>query len=370
MSNILRKKSVASKLPIFMRDSSGVPVTGLTDTDVTVNYKKSGAISFTLKSITPSNWTEIGQGLYEILFTATELNTEGDFIYPVTGTGAQQSTGLARIETYTNSDLKDAIDQIINIAQSIEAGAIVEENIAAIQERLDVCIIRKTDKIYTVTAVDPNTGEVIDLTSVNDIQYSIKNSVDEPDYQNHKDLGPATKASKSILSSDAQLDYEFKTTGVQGNDISIEYIDPGVNDSPLTVEVVEEIITRNFQLVTNKNIKVSLATDGGGSITTIANDIKTAIENNEDTNALVDITVPGTGLSVVTAVSQTYLESGLSGGIVITDATNGIFKITIPQDETFAIEDGSYVYDIIATITGSRVQLIFGSVQFKTGVTE
>jgi hypothetical protein len=371
MSNILRKKSVAAKLPILIRDSSGVPITGLTDTDVTVNYQKQDQTGLTLKSLSPSNWIEIGQGLYNISFTATELNTEGDFIYPVTGSGFEQKTGLVRIETYTNTDLKDAIDQIINIAQTIDSGIIIEENIIATQERLDTVIIKKTDKIYSVTAIDKNTGNIIDLTGVTDIQYAIKKSTNDPDYINHKDLGPETNATKSILSGNAQLDYEAKNDiKVEGNDTSIEYVDPGTNNSPLTVEVIENVIERNFAIVTNRNIKVSLATDGGGTIISTANDIKAAIEGDGNADELVNITVPGTGASVVTAISQTYLEGGLSGGIEITDAEAGQFKITIPQDETFEIDEGTYVYDIISTITGTRVQLICGEVEFKTGVTE
>ena len=100
------------------------------------------------------------------------------------------------------------------------------------------------------------------------------------------------------------------------------------------------------------------------------NEIKAIIEASTDANDLVDITVPGTGADVVTAVSQTYLEGGLSGGIIYTDQANGEFKITIPQDETFAVPAGQYVYDIIATILSTRTRLVGGCVQFITGVTE
>jgi hypothetical protein len=101
MANIKRDKSVAAKLPVMMRDSSGNPVTGLADTDVVVKYQKQNG-SLTTKTMSPSNWTEVGQGKYDISFTATELNTEGDFFYPVTGTGAEQFSGLARIELNRN----------------------------------------------------------------------------------------------------------------------------------------------------------------------------------------------------------------------------------------------------------------------------
>ena len=54
-------------------------------------------------------------------------------------------------------------------------------------------------------------------------------------------------------------------------------------------------------------------------------------------------------------IKRTYLTGGLSGGIVYTDQANGVFKITIPQAETFAVPEGRYVYDIIATILSTRV---------------
>jgi hypothetical protein len=230
-------------------------------------------------------------------------------------------------------------------------------------------LFRREDKTYNVHLTKKSDSSDLDITGAT-IQFSIKKTVDDADYQIHKDLGPATKASISILASNSQLDYAFKTTGVEGNDVSIEYVDPSANNSPLSVSVVETVITRNSQVVTNKNIRVSLATDGTGAITTVANSIKTAIEADTTANTLVDITVPGTGANIVTAVSQTYLIGGLSGGITITTASEGRFEILISSDETFSVVEGDYVYDILIVLASKRTVAIKSKIQFLTAVTE
>jgi hypothetical protein len=429
---IERKVNTANTLPVMLRDSSGAPVTGVVFGSVTCKYQKFGDTSLTTKTIDGTNWTEIGQGKYDIDFTAGELDTLNDFIYLVTEAISIQYNGLAEIVPETKSEIKTktdtidsniddlqldvadvlvdtsniitdiadidtstesearfteikgvgwvtadnlheiktGVDNILNVGGTFVAGVVVVQDVNTIQPLLNFKIVRKTDTVYEVTAVNKETGVAIDLTGVTDIQYSIKNTIDDADYKIHKDLGPASKASLSVLTGNAQLDYEAVSNGVQGNDYSIEYIDPAINNSTLSVEVVITTITKDSQVVKNRNIKVSLATDGAGAITSTANDIETLLSADSTVSALVNITVPGTGADIVTAVSQTYLTGGLSGGIVYTDQANGKFKITIPQDETFAVAEGKYVYDIIATILSTRTQLIGGSVQFITGVTE
>jgi hypothetical protein len=235
----------------------------------------------------------------------------------------------------------------------------------------DLNVTRNEDKIYKLHVFDKD-GD-IDLTGLTglNIQFAIKAQPEDPDYLIHKDLGTVAKASKSILAGNAQLDYEAQNTGVEGNDISIEYVDPGSNNAALSVSLVTDVITRNNALVTNYNIKISLATDGGGATTSTANEVKAAIEANSDTNALVTITVPGTGADVVSAISQTYLEGGLSGGITLTIPTEGRFKVSIPQSEIFAIPDGTYVYDCLVNFGGgNRTVVLKGTIIFETGVSE
>ena len=44
------------------------------------------------------SWTEIGNGLYAIDFSAEELDTEGFFVYAVSGSGFDQFTGLVYVK--------------------------------------------------------------------------------------------------------------------------------------------------------------------------------------------------------------------------------------------------------------------------------
>lgn len=73
-------------LPIQLTDSGAVK-TGVLFGDVVCHYSKAGAAlaEFTIDT---DNWTEIGQGLYTIDFTDSELDTLGWFKYFVTSATA------------------------------------------------------------------------------------------------------------------------------------------------------------------------------------------------------------------------------------------------------------------------------------------
>lgn len=69
-------------------EGTGSPRAGITYNQVDVSYKKATDISFNLKVLAPSDFREIGLGVYEILFSTVELNTLGSFIYVVQGNGS------------------------------------------------------------------------------------------------------------------------------------------------------------------------------------------------------------------------------------------------------------------------------------------
>jgi hypothetical protein len=237
----------------------------------------------------------------------------------------------------------------------------------------DFIIKRNEDFPLLITVKNKNTLAAIDISGLTglDIQFAIKIKEEDPDYINHKDLGPAAKGSVSILSGDAGLNYEYVNNGIDGNSVSIQYVDPSANNQSLSVSIVETILDKDNEKIRNKNIVVNLATDGGGVITTVANDIKTLLDNDSDVSALVNITVPGTGLSLVTAVAQTYLTGGLDGGITIVDGPAGQYKPIIPQDEIFLIQDGIYVYDSKINFNGTTAKVVLsGDMNFKTGVSK
>jgi hypothetical protein len=90
-----------------------------------------------------------------------------------------------------------------------------------------------------------------------------------------------------------------KEAGPDGNDISIALLDPSANDQSLVISVLD------------KEIVVSLATGSGGAITTTAEELKTALEINLETLALISITEVGLISGTVAAVAKTNLSGGL-----------------------------------------------------------
>lgn len=111
------------------------------------------------------------------------------------------------------------------------------------------------------------------------------------------------------------LTYTAVTGGTAGNSITIAYVDPAGNDQALSVGVAASAIT------------VNLATGVAGAITTIASEIKTAIEASVAASALVTVANKsandGTGL--VEALSATPLAGGLAAPIAaVVETTPGV----------------------------------------------
>jgi len=121
-----RKKSVEAWAPVYLVDDTDgkTPETGKTYSDVTVKYAKEGATSFATKTMSASDWQEIGDGFYRVKFSATELDTAGNFAYEVYASGTRRFPGhidiVENIEkdtydilnhgTYGNSAIKSAVD--------------------------------------------------------------------------------------------------------------------------------------------------------------------------------------------------------------------------------------------------------------------
>lgn len=143
------------------------------------------------------------------------------------------------------------------------------------------------------------------------------------------DGAPASSVQASLsrnpAGDDNALTFTAKTAGVGGDLISVAYVDPGANDAVLSVDVTDYAIT------------VNLATDGGGSITSTAAEVKAAVEAKAEAAALVTVTidtgdtgVADDGSGVVTALAAANLASGAGVaagtagiGSRYTDVTNG-----------------------------------------------
>jgi len=61
-----------------------VPATTVQYTDVTVQYKKAGSQVLATKVLVASDWLNIGNGIYSINFSPTDMDTVGDFTFFLT----------------------------------------------------------------------------------------------------------------------------------------------------------------------------------------------------------------------------------------------------------------------------------------------
>lgn len=64
---------------------SGVPVTGILPAGVTAKYRRAGDTALQTKALTASDWVEIGNGLYVIKWTTSEMRAVGPFLFQLSG---------------------------------------------------------------------------------------------------------------------------------------------------------------------------------------------------------------------------------------------------------------------------------------------
>lgn len=72
--------------------SGGSPVTGVVVGDVTVWYLPAGASSLQPKTLAAEDWTEIGNGLYTLAWSESEMGSIGPFYATVDASGADLVT--------------------------------------------------------------------------------------------------------------------------------------------------------------------------------------------------------------------------------------------------------------------------------------
>lgn len=138
----------------------------------------------------------------------------------------------------------------------------------------------------------------------------------------------AARASANVnpTGDDNGLTFTAREYGTGGNAITVTYVDPGAASQSLAVSVA------------GKSIAVSLATNGGSTITSTAAQVKAAVEAHQPAHALVSVAiqtgdsgVADDGSGVVTAMASTALSGGAGDGIGIAkpgaiciDTTNGL----------------------------------------------
>jgi len=137
---------------------TGAPRTGIVYTEVSVSFKKSTQATFTVKTLAASDFTENGSGVYEILFSATELNTLGSFIYIVNSNftlappAIKQFVGQAFIEsaaTFTPGSITLSTNVLTGNLIDVQGNAIVGAAVSA-----------RTMSAPTILGTNPNIGGV------------------------------------------------------------------------------------------------------------------------------------------------------------------------------------------------------------------
>lgn len=122
----------------------------------------------------------------------------------------------------------------------------------------------------------------------------------------------AVRATASVnpTGDDNALTFTARQYGTDGNALRITYVDPGAASQSLAVTV------------SGPSIVVSLATNGGASITSTAAQVKAAIEASAPANELVtvaintgDTGVADDGSGVVTAMAVTAFTGGAGTGV-------------------------------------------------------
>lgn len=139
--------------------------------------------------------------------------------------------------------------------------------------------------------------------------------------------------------TDGDITLTAKTYGVAGDNISLELLDPGANDSPLSITVTGELIS------------VSLETDSLGAIITDYAALNTALSGDPAVTALVDVS--GTSANIVAAL----VETPLSGGADTVFSSN----LPIPTMSLVQVDDGLFeltLADKYLALLGANVSLM------------
>lgn len=85
---ILQSTATWISFYVIDNDVTADPRTGILYTEIDVSYKKYGDTSFTNKVLTGvADFREIGVGVYEVSFSAAELDTLGSFVFIINGNG-------------------------------------------------------------------------------------------------------------------------------------------------------------------------------------------------------------------------------------------------------------------------------------------
>jgi len=113
-------QNIADDIIVLLTNGS-VAVTGLTFSDVTAQFRKEGG-AFQSKTLTALNFTEVGNGFYEIDFTASELNTLGQFLVVVDGVAIDQSNTMVEVVGSSQPTTSTSLSTCVVYGHLFDAG--------------------------------------------------------------------------------------------------------------------------------------------------------------------------------------------------------------------------------------------------------
>jgi hypothetical protein len=148
---------------VALDGTTELPITGITFNEISVSYKKAGAVSFSVKTVLTTDFREIGLGVYEILFSSAELNTLGSFIYVV-----NSNAGLLPVVTKQyigQADVQSAsvyTSGTITVSTNILTGNLIY---LAGNPLINASVTARLTSAPSISGTSPNIGGV-DVTMV------------------------------------------------------------------------------------------------------------------------------------------------------------------------------------------------------------
>lgn len=155
-----------------------------------------------------------------------------------------------------------------------------------------------------------------------------------------------TSASLTTSITGTQNDLVFTAVepGAAGNEISVTYVVAG-NSTPLTVTV------------NDKDIIVNVATNGGGSATSTAAQVKTAVEGNTAAAALVTVAnAPSNdGSGTVAAMPKTNLSGAAAAGVPSVGVSTNAITVTTVNSTAAAVAEAINRHAVAGTLVWAAV---------------
>ena len=160
-----------------------------------------------------------------------------------------------------------------------------------------------------------------------------------------------------LAGSDNNITFMALSPGTDGNKISIEYIKPAANNTPLSITVATE--------ETAVHIQVTLATNEDEQIDTDAQTLAEAIAEYESVYWITASIKDGeTGAGLLTVMAKTYLAGG-SGDGTMTDmerVTYSQYLQSLKRPDILTTHDSTVFYHISGTSHDPYIELLTGTI--------